>query len=380
MRTIINMLLDIRKHQLERIGLPAQILTRRLAEVGDMFAVMDRHLNQINSFGHPTELAEVMTTHDFTYAIVEFVQRQMVPGYTQKVFAFEPLVWNDTLPNWLDVTRYQKRAQLDDLEYVGEKGTPRPGSVVDATKRQYRVYRWEKQFDFSMEALQNDDLGYFSDTASDMGRSARRTLEKYVSRMYTNATSIARLVGLGVLYSQVGRLTSTRISEARMAFNQRVDARNEPINARLSYLVHHSGLVDTVRQIRASQLVPELATNAANVIAGDFIPIEDPYIAGAAPNLPWWCFTNWSENNIRPFVLARKQGMPGPMLIRRTANQEVIGSLLGAGVAVPPVMGDFETGNVIVKVIDAWGTYVDAVLEGNYFDFRGGYYSSGVAP
>ena len=381
MRRTVSMLSEIRQHQLKKFKAPV----KRCEEAVQLFNYLDGALSgvAINTDGKmdnwENPLAEVMTSSDFTYAITEFVQRQMVPGYEQKNFAFEPLVKPDTTPNFMPVTRYQKRAGLDDLEYVGEKATPRPGYVVDATKRQYRVYRFEKQFDFSMEALVNDDLGYFDDQARDMGLAARRTLEKYVSRMYTNATTTNRLIALGVNYHQHGRLTSTRISEGRMAFNQRVDARNEPVNAGLKYIVHHSGLVDTVRVIRASELVPELATNAANVVAGDFIPIEDPYIVGVAPNLPWYGFADWRDNNIVPFVLARRQGVPAPMLLRRRSDIESITSMLGAGGTVPPIMGDFATGNVVVKVIDQWGTYIDGT-DGNMFDHRGAYYSSGNAP
>jgi len=209
-----------------------------------------------------------------------------------------------------------------------------------------------------------------------MGAAARRTLEKYVSRMYTNAVSILRLTGLGALYSQTGRLTTARISEARMAFNQRVDARNEPINAALSYIVIHSGLVDTALQIQQSELVPELATNAQNIVR-PFVFIEDPYIAGAAPNLPWWAFC--VEDNIRPFVLARLTGWAGPRVYRKRGDMEEVTSLRGTGTLAPAIMGDFDTGNVVFKVVDVWGTYIDAT-EGNYFDFRGGYYSSGTAP
>lgn len=164
-----------------------------------------------------------------------------------------------------------------------------------------------------------------------------------------------------------------------MGFNQRVDSRNQPINARLAYIVHHSGLVDTANQILNSELVPELATNGINVVRNNFIPIEDPYITGTAPNLPWWGFTNWRENNIRPFVLARLEGWPGPRIIRKTSDQEAVSSMLGAGAAMDPMLGDFDTGNVMLKVADVFGTYTDGT-EGEYFDYRGGYYSAGTAP
>ena len=374
MRKIIYTLSELRKGQLSDAGAP----TQKLSEVEDKFRFLDRELDGVKFARSNESLQEVMISADFTYAIQEFVQRMAFPGYEEKVFNFEPLVKMDTLPNYLPVSRYQLRDNLDDLEYVGEKGQARPGSVADAVKRQYQVYRWEKQFDFSHEALINDDLGYFSDVAMLMGRSARRTLEKFVSRMYTNATTIARLTGLGALYSTTGRLTTARISTARMAFNQRVDSHNNPIPARLTHLVFHAGLLDTVAQIQASELVPELATNAANVVRGTFTAIEDPHMAGTAPNLPWYAFSI-GQNNIFPFILARRAGMPGPMILRKRSDIESVTSMLGAGAAVDPVMGDFESGNIVLKVADVWGTYVDGT-EGNLFDYRGAYYSAGTAP
>ena len=377
MRRILNLLADYRTVQLQQMGAPEA----KLQEVEPMFRYLDDELSFVGRSPTATgnKMEEVMTSAAFTYAIQTFIQRRLEPAYTKKNFDFEQFTAMDTTPNYLPVQRYQRRAALDDLEYVGSKGEARPGSVVDATQRQFQVYDWEKQYDFSFHALVNDDLGYFDDLATEMGLAARRTLERFVSRMYTNATSVGRLTGLGALWSTTGRLTTARISTARMAFNQRVDARANPINASLRYIVYHSGLVDTVRTIRQSQLVPELATNAANVIAGDFIPVEDPHIAGTAPNLPWWAFTDFRSNNIKPLVLARWQGMPSPVLARKTSDMEAITSLTGGGTPMQPILGDFSTGNVVVKVWDVWGVYVDGT-EGNLYDNRGAYYSSGTAP
>jgi hypothetical protein len=380
MRRIISLLSDYRQAQLtEARKRGVRVPDSKLSEVRDMFGWLDSNLSGIRATTVTDSLQEVMISADFTYALQGFVQRKALPGYKRAQFAFEPLVWPDVLPNYLTVDRLQDRGSLDDLEYVGEKGTPRPGSVDDATRRQYRVYRFEKQYDFSHEALINDDLGYFDSQADKMGQAARRSLEKFVSRMYTNATSIGRLTGLGILYMQNGRMTSARISEARMAFGQRVDARGEPIQADLAYVVYHRGLEDTVRQILNSELVPELATNAVNVVRGAFTPIKDPYIVGVSPNLPWWCFTDWRASNIRPFVLARLQNMPGPIIARKKSDIERVTSLLGGGADVAPVMGDFHTRNILMLVMDVWGTYIN-VTDGNLFDVAGAYYSAGTAP
>ena len=374
MRKILSMLQEIRQLQVKaKGGMEAQ-----LAEVADKYRYFDEQLSGITPTSTGTAIEEVMTSADFTYAIQEFIQRLMIPAYQVKRFDFEQFMKPDLTPNFLPVTRYQRRAGLDDLEYVGEKGEARPGSLPDATKRQYKVEVWEKQFDFSMRALVNDDLGYFSDFATAMGQAARASLEKYVSRMLWNATSLVFIVAGGVLYWQNGRLTSSRIAEARMAFNQRIDARGNPIAATLKYLVHHAGLVDTVRMIRQSTLIPELATNAANVIAGDFVPVEDPYVAGIAPNLPWYALVDWRTTGIVPFVLARRQGIPAPLLLRRKSDVETVTSLTAAGGGVSPLMGDFATGNVVVKIHDEWGTYISA-NDGNVFDIQGVYYSAGTA-
>lgn len=373
MRRIIRALSEIRKTQLSYRNAPEA----RLREAGDVFAFLDRSLDGIGHDGNGEALSEVMVSADFTYAIQEFVQRKMWSAYQQQGFAFEPLVTTDTLPNYLPVTRYIDDNGVDDLEFVGEKGQARPGYVSDLLKRQWRVWRWEKQYDFSHEALINDDLGYFDDLTTKMGRAARRTLEKYVSRMYFNATSIARLVGLGALYSTTGRLTTARISTARMAFDQRVDGRGERILSPLNFIVYHTGLKDTVAQIQNSLLVPELATNGANMVRGTFTAVEDPYLTGAAPNLPWFAFAQTSQ--LKTLVLARRAGMPGPVILRKRSDVESVTSILGAGTPVDPIMGDFKSGNIVLKVVDVWGTYVDGT-EGNLVDYHGAYYSTGTAP
>jgi hypothetical protein len=368
------MLSELRALQLTKY----QASETRIAEAKSAFELLDVQLSGSAPEFYTTRAQEVMTSADFTYAIQEFVQRQMLPGYKETGFAFEPLVKPDVLPNYLPVSRYQNRGGADDLEYVGEKGEPRPGSIDDATKRMYQVYKWEKQYELSMEAIVNDDLGYFQSEVAAWGRAARRSLEKFVARFFTNATTIARLIALGVLYSSNGRLSTTRISEARMAFTQRVNTRGEIIANDLKYIVYHLGLKDVVATIQASTLVPENATNAVNVVKGTFEPIACPYIAGVAPNLPWFAFSDWKANGVIPFVLARRQGMAGPMIIRKKSDQEAITALLGTGTDVPPVMGDFATGNLYFKVIDEFGTYINAT-DGNMFDHRGCWYAAGTA-
>jgi len=380
-RRILNYMEELRVLNMEKTGAPPQ----RVKLCRERFSFFDAQLDHVHvgqsaqDFMENEKFMEVMTSGDFVYALGDYVSQAMLPAYTRRGFNFEAFIKPDTAPTFQAVTRKQRRAGVDDLEYVGEKGEARPGAMPDANRKQWRPYIWEKQFDFSMATLVNDDLGYFNDTATAMGEAARRTLEKYVSRMLWNATTIARLVGLGALYATTGRLTTARISTARMAMNQRVDDNAEPITAALKFIIHHPGLVDTVAQIQNSMLVPELATNAQNVVRGTFTPIEDPYCVGTAPNLPWFALTDYHLNGIVPFVLVRRAGVPGPWIARKRSDIEFVASILGGGNAAAPIWGDFATSNIIVKVHDEFGTYID-VTEGNLVDSRGAWYSSGTAP
>lgn len=381
MRQILSLMRDFRLAELDH---QAKIRKSRLApeherRVRYMFEVLDAGLNSVAFDGGGDEFREVMTSGDFTNAIQTFVMRQMVPAYEAKRFDFERFIKPRPVTNFLYHQDHQRRSFSDDLEAVGSKGKARPGSVDDSTRRDYRVYGWEKQYDFAFQMLWNDNMGYFQDQARVMGIDARRTLEKHVSNWLFNATTVAALVALGALYSTNGRLTSARISTARMGFNQRTDARGEPIAAGLRYIVHHSGLVDVAAQIQASTLVPELATNAVNVVRGTFEPIEDPHLAGTAPNLPWMGLADWRANNIAAFILARLNNVPGPMILRKRSDIEQVTSVLGGGAAVAPLWGDFDSGNIVLKVMDIWGTYISGT-DGNLYDVRGAYHSTGTAP
>lgn len=329
--------------------------------------------------GPETKLGEVMTSADFQYAIEEFVQRQMVPAYQEKMFDFEPLVKPDELPNFMPVTRYQRRQGLPNLRYTPWGQTGPDASFPETDKKQYRVYQWRENFHFGMDVFVNDDLGYIEQTAGDMGRAARRSQEMFVSNMINNATTRARLTGLGALYSGHGRFSVNRWSEVRMAFNQRTDAAGNPIAANATYLVHHAGLADQVNIVRSAQYNPDLMTREPNVVRGTFTPIEDPFMSGTAPDLPWYGFSDWRQSGVTPFVLARWRDLPAPIMTRKQSDNQRITSIMGGGALMPTWWGDWAQGMTSIAMIDIWGTYIDGT-EGNLYDYRGGFYSDGTIP
>ena len=102
MRKFLQLLATLRKDQLNEKGASGE----RLAAVDMLFREMDRQLSFNVAPAENEQLAEVLVSADFPYAIEEFVNREMVAGYQKKNFGFEPLVYNDTLTNFLPHTRY----------------------------------------------------------------------------------------------------------------------------------------------------------------------------------------------------------------------------------------------------------------------------------
>jgi hypothetical protein len=239
---------------------------------------------------------------------------------------------------------------------------------------------WGKGLDISWRTLRNDDLGYLTDTLRMFGRSARRSKEKFVSRMMTNATTIARLVGLGALYSTTGRINAARLDTAMSAFNMRTDDRGEPINASMSYVVYHTASEGVVWQVRnTTSGVPGTTNHGANIgMRQSWTPIRNPYLQGTAPNLPWYAFTNPLSDGITTFVLAQLQGMTSPLITRKKSDIEAVQALLGPGQDLGTMLGDFMTGNLHYGVLDIYGTFIDPT-EGNLVDVKGAYYSDGTA-
>lgn len=364
MRQIVRMLLEIasvsrpHKHKVYK----------------ELYPVVDTMLSGQGTIAQD-RIKEVMTDSDFPLALGEYVNRALWPAYTRMEFNYQQLVFNDTLPNFMTVTRYQRQSGLDDLELIRPKQGVSSGYLKDAYKRQYKVYRWGKGFDFSYEALVNDDLGYFRDFAELMGDAARRSIEKFVSRLYFNTTTIAGLVALGVIYSGTARLSTNALMVGWSAFDQRLDDRSEPIETAPVNLVIHKALQPTARQIFASTQVAENNTNAANVLP-PFNIVVDPYMTGTAPNYPWYLMASPNLNGIRPITLARMQGRPGPQVLQKAPDTMAFAGFGQTGQLVNG-LGDFDSGDIKLKVEDVWGGWNDPTYSG-VTDYRGVYYSSGT--
>ncbi|MBU2060134.1 MAG: Mu-like prophage major head subunit gpT family protein, partial [Gammaproteobacteria bacterium] len=194
---------------------------------------------------HEYMLREALTTSDFPYLFGDVIDRQVLASYKAVDPVWKSFVRMGTVPRiFPQVGGYRFGITGGDqyLAEVAEKGEYLASEREEARYAMY-VKKYGRQFDISLEAMINDDLGALKDTPDRFARAAVRTEHRLVSSVY-----VADLVAAANLYAAAnansGALPLTianleNTCEAMLAFR---DANGEPILNRPKYLVVGPGL------------------------------------------------------------------------------------------------------------------------------------------
>lgn len=315
------------------------------------------------------QFAEAMTTAHFTDYFADALDRAFRSDYMYQRGSWRDYTTPDEVPDFRDVTRF-RMSEPGTLYKRREKGEAK-ATDVGATKQEYGVEEYARQFDISWQTLLNDDLGKLRETPQRMANAAGRFEDEFVSNLYDNATTQAALVALGSVFAGTGRLTAANLAVGINAMMQRTDADGNKISIRRIWLV-----IPPILQIQANSVLKDViaVTGQANVLA-DFIAgvRVDPYIATSGADVPWYLVADPSE--IPTITVARLRGVPGPFTYMRASNIELISGTAPAQF----LMGSFETGDIEYAVEDVIGGWDDSTFVG-VTDQRGIYYSSGTTP
>lgn len=357
---------------LTKLTVPPEWAHAQLGEVG--LAEMQAMTAVANGWRQMdgSEFREVMTTAHFDVYFADALSRAFFKDYQYQGGTWQRYTYADTAPDFRDVDRF-RMTEPGTLFLRREKAEAKATNIADSEVH-YGVEEYARQFDISWRALMNDDLGKIRETPAKMAQAARRFEDGFVSALYDNATTQAALVGLGAAYAGTGRLTAANLAIAINAMRSRVDAAGNPINIAGLWLVIPPILEMQAQVILGSTLMAGVATNDLNVlprfVRGYFM---DPYIATAAPNVPWYLFADPAE--IAAVPVARLQGWNGPFTyMKRSSIESINGSAPAAF-----LMGSFETGDIEYAVSDVIGGWDSATWVG-VTDANGIYYSSGTTP
>lgn len=319
-------------------------------------------------------LREALVVGDFPNYLGRTISVKVLDRYTYRYGQWRDYTAPDSLPTYNNGDRY-RFSEFDRPVKRREKQEPTAGYIYEELYH-IGVDDYSKQIDFSHRILVNDDLGAFNNLTTKMGDSARRFEDFYVSALYDNAVTQAWLGGLGVNYAGTGALTTANLAIGWNAFTQRVDGRGNPLNIVPRYLVIPPIARLTANQILESERIAELATNARNVLRGALEVREDPYIAFALPNIPWYLFADPAD--VPAVSVVRLDGKPDIELFAHAPDKIPMNAAGGLGGA-DWRLGSFLTGDIEIEVESTIGARTGAAGAAvGVTDAQGIYYSNGT--
>jgi len=316
------------------------------------------------------QFVETMTTAHFTDYFGTALDRAFRNDYQYQIGDWQNYTFADEAPDFRDVERH--RMSEPGTLYKRREKAEAKATKITATRVQYGVEEFSRQFDVSWRTILNDDLGKISETPSRMANAANRFEDQFVSDLYDNATTQAALVALGALYAGTGRLTAANLAVGLNAMMQRTDADGNRIDIRRVHLV-----IPSILKIQAASVLDDIISYGgpdSNILKNWVAQVDvDPYIATSSPDVPWYLVADPAE--MPTISVARLRGVPGPFTYMKASNIEMItGSAPSAF-----LMGSAETGDIEYFVEDIVGGWDDSTYVG-VTDYRGIYYSSGTTP
>lgn len=398
--------------------------------------LIDRYTNSGNSYDK-WRLEEAMTTSDFPYLFGDVLDRSVLANYAET-----PYTWN----------RYAFRKVLSDMRLARMFRIDRGASVLDgpilpktvpgpsgtgpsgleqiteypmsqrvATDYTDQLYKFGRRMDYSFETFLNDDLDALRDTPAMLGRAARRTEEKRVTKLFaqtvTGGTTANPTVVPGIntnffnagnnnilaagVRNFPGGVTNPAFSADALAaaielIAQQTDLDGEPISIENLVLVYPPSLKVAVKNVLGAKTLwtnapiqggsltaagsgatasnynatrLEVANWASGLVTealNYYLPIVDTVTGGTA----WYLFVD--PNQGRPAMQQSfLRGREMPRLFMGATNQIAIGEgNIGPGMGpnlggamVNPMEGDFENDAVRYKIRHfLGGTLLDPVL------------------
>lgn len=313
---------------------------------------------------YPGLFRESMTRSDFPLLTGDVLDRMMLARY--RTF---PSPWRRFMKvtNNLRDFRTVRRVAVDGAEGTwnaqGEDDELEYASMSEDGNT-YAPKKYAKGVKISFEALMNDDLDAFSSAPDRLGRGGARTIAKYATGLYVDASgphASLYTVGNGNIITSNPVLSVAALNTAFGILGTKVDADNEPIYIEEAILVVGPQLRVTANNIMNQLTVDVTNTGGAsgqtvrvnNWIIGNLEVVIDPYIPIVASTAngatSWFLFAD--PNTGRPAAeVGFLTGFGEPQLYQKMSNTIRVGSG-----ATDQMAGDFSTMSTEYKGVVAFG-------------------------
>ena len=306
-----------------------------------------------------SHLKEAMTTSDFPYLFGDILDRQLLAGYKEYPTNYQQFARIGTVPDFRTVNRFAVDGGEGTLDEVEEKENYKYGSLSES-RYQYAVKKYGRKFDFSFEAMINDDLDAFSSMPERLGKSARRTEEKFATNLFVgtsgpDGTFFAS--GNSNIVTSNPTLSVAALQTAMQILAAQVDEDGEPIVVTAVTLAVPPALeitaLNILNAIHIEALTSGGGTSAQTIRANNWmknrvklvvLPYHPIIATSANGDTSWYLFANPKES--RPALeVGFLKGYTEPQVFMKASNTVSIG-----GGSVNPFDGDFDSDDIEYKV------------------------------
>lgn len=357
-------------------------------------------------------LQEAMSTSDFPKLFGDVIDRSVLANYLETPYTWNLIAYQTQVNDFRPVKRFRVdggTGLLNSLDSNGNmipltQGSQYPEDYLTDAQYTYQLQKYGKRMPFFWETFVNDDLNALKDTPARFGRSARRSEEYFVTKLFANATSgstpfysntnknIVNNANVGDTAGNNPNLSITALQRAIVVLMQQLDTTGQPISVEAMTLVVPPSLktiamnilnTDYVmmadqggtQQINGSNLsattaqqlhAMNWAKNIVRLAVNYYLPIVDTTYGKTG----WYLFAN-PESGRPALEFGQLRGHVGPELFMKLPNSVAIGEgNMGPGPgSIPgttntdPMEGDFDTDAVFYKVRNVFGgTTIDPIM------------------
>lgn len=235
-------------------------------------------------------------TGDFTVLLENTLNKTLQAAYATTPDTWSRFCGRATASDFRDQNLYL-RGTFGVLDNINELGEFKQKPIPDGAKEKIRVTTKGNIVSLSRQAIVNDDLGAFSDIATDLGRAAKLTIEVDVyafinANANTNDGNAFFSAAHGNLKVSGAAPTVTEVDAVRVAMASQKDlSGNEFLEIRPAIWLGPLTLGGQARITNGSQYDPESANKLQrmNIALGIFQDIVDsPRLTGTA----WYAFAD----------------------------------------------------------------------------------------
>lgn len=312
---------------------------------------------------YPRMFHESMSSSDFSALTADVLDRMLLANYTETPMHWSAIAKRATLRDFRNVKRYQVDGAEGEFSSVAEGAGFDRRAISQPAPTEYAPLKYVAGAKINWEAVINDDLGIFTDLPARLARGGRRSIEKFVTRLYVDASgphASLYTVGNANIVTSNPVLSVQALGTAFGIIYKMVDSDGEPIEIEEAVLVVGPSLYVTAENIM-NQITVDL-TNAGGVsnqtvrvnnwIIRNLRVVRNPQIpliaSSANGDTSWFIFAN--PNIGRPALeVGFLPGFDTPQLFQKAGNT----ARLGGG--VDPMFGDFDTMSTEYKAVMVYG-------------------------